>query len=71
MSQTYSTETVLGRMQLATEAVTRIEGNADLMQRVISAFQAGGISALEQLLNHPAASFVVAAMKDWQKNKGT
>lgn len=69
LSQTYSTETVSGRMQLATEAVTRIEGNADLTQRVLSALQAGGVSALEQLLNHPAASFVIAALDDWEKTK--
>jgi hypothetical protein len=56
-------------MQLATEAVTRIEGNANLTQRVTSAVQAGGTSALGQLLNHPAASFVIAALEDWQKTK--
>lgn len=67
LSQTYSTDTVSGRMQVATETVSRIEGNANLTQRVISAIQAGGISALEQLLNHPAASFVIAALEDWQK----
>jgi hypothetical protein len=69
LSKTYSTETVSGRMQLATEAVTRIENDSNLMQRVLSALQAGGVSALEQLLNHPAASFVIAALEDWQKTK--
>ncbi len=70
LSQTYSTDTVLERMQLATEAVTRIESNPNLMQRLVSSLQAGGVSALEQLLNHPAASFVIAALEDWQKTKG-
>ncbi|MBD2072675.1 hypothetical protein H6F86_01980 [Phormidium sp. FACHB-592] len=70
LSKTYSTETVSGRMQLATEAVTRIEGDSNLMQRVLSALQVGGVSALEQLLNHPAASFVIAALEDWQKTRG-
>ena len=70
LSKTYSTETVSGRMQLATEAVTRIEGDSNLLQRVLSALQVGGVSALEQLLNHPAASFVIAALEDWQKTRG-
>jgi hypothetical protein len=70
LSQTYSTDTVLERMQLATEAVTRIKSNPNLMQRLVSSLQAGGVSALEQLLNHPAASFVIAALEDWQKTKG-
>lgn len=70
LSKNYSTETVSGRMQLATEAITRIESDSTLMQRVLSALHAGGVSALEQLLNHPAASFVIAALEDWQKTKG-
>lgn len=70
LSQTYSTDTLSGRMQLATEVVTRIESNPNLMQRLVSSLQAGGVSALEQFLNHPAASFVIAALEDWQKTKG-
>jgi hypothetical protein len=70
LSTTHSTETVSGRMQLATAAVTRIENDSSLMKRTISALQAGGVSALEQLLNHPAASFVIAALEDWKKTKG-
>ena len=70
LSRTYSTDTVLGRMQLATEAVTRIESNPNLMQRLVSSLQAGGVSALEQFLNHPAANFVIAALEDWQKTAG-
>ena len=57
-------------MQLATEAITRIESNPNLMQRVLSALQAGGVSAIEELLSHPASSFVIAALEDWQKTKG-
>jgi hypothetical protein len=70
LSQTYSTDTLSERMQLAMEAVTRIESNPNLMQRLVSSLQAGGVSALEQLLNHPAASFVIAALEDWKKTKG-
>jgi hypothetical protein len=33
----------------------------------MSALGAGGTAALEQLLNHPAASFVIGALGDWQE----
>jgi uncharacterized Ntn-hydrolase superfamily protein len=55
-------------MAVATEAIQRIENNPTLMQKVISALRAGGAAALEQLLSHPAASFVIAALEDWNNN---
>jgi hypothetical protein len=39
------------------------------MERIFSALQAGGRSAIEQALNHPAASFVMGALDDWQKTR--
>jgi uncharacterized protein YjbI with pentapeptide repeats len=71
LSQTYPTDTKAGQMKLATEAIAQIEDNPDLVQRVLSAGKAGGVAALEQFLNHPAASFVIAAMEDWQQTKGS
>ena len=56
-------------MVVATEAIERIESDPELMKRVLSALQAGSISALEQLLNYPAASFVIATIEDWQESK--
>jgi antitoxin component of MazEF toxin-antitoxin module len=69
LSQTYPTNTTTGKMQLAAEAIAQIESNPTLMQRVLSAIQAGGTAALEQFLNHPAASFVIGAMEDWEQTK--
>ena len=57
-----------GRMAVATEAIQRIENNPPLMQKVISALRAGGAAALEQSLSHPAASFVIAALEDWNSD---
>jgi hypothetical protein len=57
----------MGKMQIATETLKRIEANPSLTQRVMSALGAGGTAALEQLLNHPAASFVIGALGDWQE----
>jgi predicted SnoaL-like aldol condensation-catalyzing enzyme len=68
LSQSYPTNTMAGKMALATEATQRIENNPTLMQKTISALRAGGTAALEQALSHPAASFVIAALDDWTKN---
>ncbi|MEC4813628.1 MAG: hypothetical protein SAK29_10220 [Scytonema sp. PMC 1069.18] len=53
----------------ATQVIERIESDRALSQRVLSALKAGGTEALAQLLNHPAASFVIGALEDWQKTK--
>jgi uncharacterized protein with von Willebrand factor type A (vWA) domain len=50
-------------------AIKQIENNPTLYQKVISALKAGGTQALEQSLNHPAASFVIAALEDWYKKE--
>ena len=68
LSQTYPTSTTAEQMVVATEAIKRIESDPKLVERILSALKAGSISALEQLLNHPAASFVIAALEDWQKS---
>ena len=35
----------------------------------MSALKSGSISALDSLLDHPAASFFIAAIEDWQQTK--
>lgn len=69
LSKTYPADTTTGKMKLATEVIERIESNPTLMERILSALKAGGVSALEQALNHPAASFVIGALEDWQQTK--
>lgn len=69
LEKTYSAETTTGKMTIATKAVEQIENDPSLMQRVLSALKAGGIVAFEKSLNHPAASFAIAALKDWQNSK--
>ena len=69
LSQTYPISTKAEQMVVATEAIKRIEGNPTLMKRILDALKAGGISALAQLLNHPATSFVIAALEDLQNSK--
>lgn len=71
LDKTYPANTTKAKMAIATEALARIEGDKSMSERVLSALRAGGVSAFEQLLNHPAASFVIGALEDWQQSKGT
>ncbi|NJS15895.1 MAG: hypothetical protein HC787_00435 [Nostocaceae cyanobacterium CSU_2_110] len=71
LDKTYPSNTTTGKMAIATEALARIEGDKPMSERVLSALKAGGVSAFEQLLNHPAASFVIGALEDWKNSKGT
>ncbi len=70
LDQSYPSDTTQGRMQIATEAMSQIENNPQLTARILSALKAGGVSAFEQFLNHPAASFIIGALEDFQKTKG-
>lgn len=69
LEKSYSTNTTAGKMAVATEAIEKIDSNPLLAERILSALKAGGVSAFEQLLNHPAASFVIGALQDWQTTK--
>lgn len=56
---------------IATEAIERIEQNPGLMQRLLSAASSGSLAAIEQMLNHPAASFLMAAVDDLKQTGGS
>ncbi|QDL11098.1 hypothetical protein DP113_27170 [Brasilonema octagenarum UFV-E1] len=70
LSKSYSTDTFAGKVQIANETIIAVENNPTLAARILSALKTGGVSAFEQFLNHPAASFVMGALDDWQKTKG-
>lgn len=67
ISKSYPTNTTTEKMSVATAAIQRIENHPTLYQKVISALKAGSTEALAQLINHPAASFAIAAFADWIK----
>ncbi|AFY41844.1 hypothetical protein [Nostoc sp. PCC 7107] len=69
LEKSYPATTTVGKMAIATETISQIDSNPTLAARILSALQAGGISAFEQLLNHPAASFFISALGDWQSTK--
>ncbi len=69
LDKSHPTDTTAGKKAIATQAIEYIDSNHILAQRVLSALKAGGVQALAQFLNHPAASFVIGALDDWQKTK--
>ena len=69
LEETYPTDTTLGKVAIAEETVNRIDSDPKLAPRVLSALKAGGTSALDSFLDHPAASFVIGALEDWQATK--
>ena len=71
LEKSYPTETTTGKMVLATETIKCIEKNPDLRKRIFSALKTGSVKAFEQFLSHPAASFVIGALEDWEKTKGS
>jgi tetratricopeptide (TPR) repeat protein len=66
LEQSYPANTTTGTMQIATETISQIDRNPTLKARILNALKAGGVAAFEQFLNHPAASFVIAALEEWQ-----
>jgi uncharacterized protein YjbI with pentapeptide repeats len=67
ISKTSSGSTTSDKLAVANQALQCIQGDFSMSQRVMSAISAGSISALEQLLNHPAASFFISMLEDWKK----
>ena len=71
LEKSYLTETTTGKMALAAEVMARIENNPTLTARILSALKVGSVKAFEQFLSHPAASFVIGALEDWEKTPGS
>ncbi|WP_293354378.1 MULTISPECIES: hypothetical protein [unclassified Microcoleus] len=69
LEKSHPANTTAGKMAIATEAILQIDSNPTLAARILSVLKAEGILAFEQLLNHPAASFLVGALADWQETK--
>ena len=52
-----------GAVLIGAKAIAEVESNPTLKGRLVKAIKAGGTTALEKLVDHPAISIVVAAMK--------
>ncbi len=57
------------KVQAANKVIEHIECNKSLSDRLLKSFKDGAINSLEQALNHPAASFIVAAIRSWKDKK--
>lgn len=55
------------KMVVASRTIEAIEGKPGLKGRVLGALTAGGLAAFDKISDHPAASFVIEAIKDWQE----
>ncbi|WP_017659477.1 pentapeptide repeat-containing protein [Baaleninema simplex] len=69
LDETYATDTASGKWDAAQAVMKQIENDKSLADRILSALRAGGTKALEKTLNHPAATFVIEMITDWQKTK--
>ena len=69
LEQTYDPSDPIGQMQMATEVVKKIDASPQWKQRLLSSIGAGGTAALDSLLNHPAASFVIATIQKWNEDQ--
>lgn len=69
LAKTDPTDTRAAKNSFADEIVKQIDTNQPLADRLLSATKSGGVAAIGQLLNHPVASFVIAAIEDWEKTK--
>lgn len=68
LDKSYPTDTTKGKLDMTGEILNQLEIDISFRDKIQSAFKAGGASALKKLLDHPAASFVIDALKDWDNN---
>ncbi len=65
LSQSYPIETDAQKQVIAAEFKKEVEQKPELRARIIAALQSGGVEALKQLCNHPAAEVAIAAYEGW------
>ncbi|MEM8639845.1 MAG: COR domain-containing protein [Cyanobacteria bacterium P01_G01_bin.54] len=63
LSGDYDLSSPTGQMMVGAKAVEAIENNPTLKQRVVAALQASGETALDELIDHPAAKICLAGAK--------
>jgi hypothetical protein len=68
LEMSYPINSTSSKMTVATEAINYIESYPELKRLILNSLKLNGSDALIKLLNHPVASFIVAALEDWQKD---
>ena len=69
LSNTHPIQKTTDKMIVAGKAIEKIEQNPQLTQTLLSAAKAGSLAAIESMLNHPLASFIIAAIEDLKNHQ--
>ncbi len=63
LSEEYNPNTEKGQNLIKDEAINTIKKDSTLQHKILNALKEGGITALEEAINHPVAKVVIAAIK--------
>lgn len=66
LEQAYPTNTPLDKQMVVTEVIRRIESNPSLRMRVSEALKGVSTEVLKELIDHPLANVLLAALADYQ-----
>ena len=64
-----SYQDIVQHAEVAKNVVRCIDQNDSLSKKIIKSIKDGSIDALSQTLNHPAASFIIGAIKSWKEQR--
>lgn len=67
--QKYNIDETTSEFIVAKEAFEHIKQDRNLAERIFSALEKGSAAWLMSKVVNPSASFLVAALEEWQKNK--
>ncbi len=63
LSEEYNPNTEKGQNSIKNEALKVIKNDSTLQQKIVNALKEGGITALEEAINHPVAKILIATTK--------
>jgi internalin A len=63
LSEEYNPNTEKGQNSIKNEALKVIKNDSTLQQKIVNALKEGGVTTLEEAINHPLAKIVIAATK--------
>jgi len=66
-----SSAAAMSHSEVANNVVQHINDNKSFSEKISKSVKDGSIDALSQFLNHPAASFLIGAIKSWKEQKNS
>ena len=67
LDENYPSDTTADKIKIATEVITQIDNNPTIKERILRAIKAVGVAALEESMNHPAASLIIEGLNGWME----